>query len=215
MSPLSNAEKQARHRKKEALKRLVDQVYRETEGLGWEHGANGHAMLTQLKQLAELPSGWTDEDFDHAVERVNQLRIDLVSPNNDLDNDVYDVLGTFDYDGRKTPMRTRRIESQKSIEDTRHLASHIISALELSGLSNGEKAAALCEALRFVGRPLANERPVRKSNANIVCLSVLPPNYRRPDWFAEAFAEWIAYRLGEEGAMKDLGNSILNFKSRI
>ena len=212
MSPISNAEKQARHRKKEALQRLVDQVHRETEGCGWQHGANGPAMLAQLKQMAELPSGWTDEDFDHAVERVNQLRIDLVSRDNDLDIDVYDVLGTFDYEGRKTPMRTRRLESQKAIENTRQLASHIISALELSGLSNGEKAAALCEAMRFVGRPLANERPVPKSNANVVCLSVLPPNYRRPDWYAEAFAEWMAYRLGEDGAMKDLGKSILDFK---
>ena len=85
------------------------------------------------------------------------------------------------------------------------------SAIELTRLSNGERAAALLEAVRHVARSLANERPLRRSNAVTVCLSTLPPQYRRPEWFYDAFAEWLAYRLGEEGAKNDLGKKIVDF----
>ncbi|MGR3703785.1 MAG: hypothetical protein ACU0A4_17015 [Paracoccaceae bacterium] len=215
MSPLSNAEKQARHRKKEELQRFAEKCFREAQLGAFQHGANAIAMLAQIKQMADLPSGWTDEDYEMAVERIQQLRMDLINPNNDLDNDVHDALDTLE-EWRRVPDKAKfRKDTQKSIEDTRNLASHLISALELTSLSNGERAAALLEALRHVGRSLANERPLKRSDANTICLATLPPQYSRPDWFADSFAKYIAFRLGTQEAKDDLGQKILDYDFRI
>lgn len=209
--PISNAEKQARFRKKEELKKFADQCFREAQIGAFRHGAKGPALLAQLKSMAELPSGWTDEDLKRAVERIQQLRMDLVSPDNDLDNDVHDSRNSLEEFGRTPDPAKHRKETEQAIEDTRALAGHLISAVELAKLNNGERAAALMEAMRHVARSLANERPLHKSDANTVCLATLPPHYQRPDWFAEAFAEWLAYRLGFEEAKNDLGDKIINF----
>lgn len=211
MSPLNNAEKQARHRKKEELQRFAEQCFREAQLGAFQHGAKAPAMLAQIKQMADLPSGWTDEDYTQALERIQQLRMDLIDPGNDLDIDVHDTLGSFEEWGKAPNKGKHRKETQKAIEDTRNLASHLISAVELTALSNGERAAALLEALRHVGRSLANERPLRRSDANTVCLATLPPQYNRPDWFAESFAKYVAFRLGTEEAKNDLGQKLLNY----
>lgn len=209
MSPLSNAEKQARHRKKEELQRFAEQCFRDAQMGAFQHGANATAMLSQIKQMADLPSGWTKEDYEMAVERIQQLRMDLINPNNDLDNDVHDALDSFN-EWQKAPTKVR-VDTEKAIQETRNLASHLISAVELTNLSNGERAAAIVEALRHVGRSLANERPLRRSDANTVCLATLPPQYRRPDWFAESFAKYMAFRLGTEEAKDDLGQKIIEY----
>ena len=211
MSPLSNSEKQARHRKKEELQRFAEQCFREAQLGAFQHGANAPAMLAQIKQMADLPSGWTDEDYEMAVERIQQLRMDLINPNNDLNIDVHEALGTFEEWGRAPDKAKFRKDTDKAVQETRNLASHLISAVELTSLSNGERAAALLEALRHVGRSLANERPLRRSDANTVCLATLPPQYRRPDWFAESFAKYLAFRLGTEEAKDDLGQKILDY----
>ena len=211
MSPISNAEKQARHRRKEELRKHAELCFREAQMGAPRHGANGPAMLAQIRQMAELPSNWTDDDFELAVERIQQLRMDLINPGNDLDNDVHDTRDSFEEWGRAPDKAKHRKETHKAIEDTRNLASHLISAVELTALSNGERAAALIDALRHVGRSLANERPLRRSDANTVCLAILPPQYRRPDWFAESFAKYIAFRLGTVEAKNDLGQKILDY----
>lgn len=215
MSPLSNAEKQARHRKKEELQRFAEQCFREAQLGAFRHGANATAMLAQIKQMADLPSGWTNEDYEMAVERIQQLRMDLINPNNDLDIDVHDALDTLEEWRRVPDKATFRKATQKTIEETRNLASHLISALELTSLSNGERAAALLEALRHVGRSLANERPLKRSDANTICLATLPPQYSRPDWFVDSFAKYIAFRLGSQEAKDDLGQKILDYDFRI
>ena len=215
MSPLSNAEKQARHRKKEDLKRFAERCFRQAQiGAPFKHGVDAPAMLAQLKALAELPSGWTDEDLTIAGERIQQLYVDLINPGYELENDVDAARGWSEEFKRTSVPHKAMKENLRAIEDTRALASHLISALELTHLSNGERAAALMEAMRHVARSLANERPLRRSAANTVCLLSLPPQYRRPDWFSESFAEWIAHRIGEEEATKDLGQKIINNVSK-
>lgn len=208
MSTLSNAEKQARFRKKEELKKFADQCSREAQLGLFQHGAEGPAMLAQIQSIADLPSGWTDEDYDLAVQRIHQLKMELISPNNDLSNDIYDARGVFD-EGRTRPLRELRLETDQAIADTRALADHLISAIELTDLGHAERGAAVLEALRHVARSLANERPLRRSDSNIVCLSILPPHYSRPDWFAEAFADWFSYRLGNDARKDEVAEKLL------
>lgn len=212
MPPLTNAEKQARFRKKEELQKFADRCFREAQLGAFQHGAKGPALLAQIKSLAELPSGWTDEDLERAVERIQQLWGDLVNPDHELSNDVHEGRGSMEEFARTPDPAKHMKDTQEAIENTQALAAHLISAVELTDLSNSERAAALMEAMRHVARSLANDRPLRKSNANTVCLATLPPHYQRPDWFPEALTRWLAFRLGDENAKADLGKRLLNFR---
>jgi hypothetical protein len=60
---ITNSEKQARFRKKEVLKRGVEQIFRE-----WQMHPTGSRIPAEdvvelLEKASELPAGWTDEDY--------------------------------------------------------------------------------------------------------------------------------------------------------
>ena len=70
--PISNAEKQARYRKKEELRKYADQVFRECQMVlqrGYSH-TRPSEVEAQLGVAAELPAGWTDQDLERAFKRV-------------------------------------------------------------------------------------------------------------------------------------------------
>lgn len=211
MPPKSNAEKQARFRKKEDLKKHVNQRHREAQSVIMVFGANEYAMLAQLQSVADLPSGWTDEDLARAYERAERIFFDLASANNDLPHDVFDAHDVMNNPSRKQNPTKYRKEHEKRVEDTQALAAHLISALELTDLGSCEKAAALAEAMRHVARTLIDETPLHCSSANLLCLATLPQHYQRPDWFNASLAKWISQQLGSEEAKNDLGQKILNF----
>jgi len=99
---------------------------------------------------------------------------------------------------------------EKSISKTRALASHLISALELSALSNSEQAAAIMETVRHVGRATASSADIAKSEAILVCLTSLPSHYDRPDWFLDSLAKWLANRLGKK-LVRELGKRLADY----
>ncbi|KZK91846.1 hypothetical protein PsAD46_01373 [Pseudovibrio sp. Ad46] len=211
MPPISNAEKQARFRKKEDLKKHVNRRISEAQLAIFSLGDNEKTKLSQLKNLENLPSGWTDEDLVHAYEHIERIFFDLVEPDNALSVDVFDGRNEMGKFPKGSNARKRRIELEEATNDTRALASHLISALELAKLGSSEKAAALAEAMRHVARTLVDDKPLHFSDANLLCLATLPPHYRRPDWFNASFAKWISYRLGRDEAKNDLGEKIISY----
>jgi hypothetical protein len=198
--PISNAEKQARFRKKEELKKFKDQVFKEWQlGMGFRpHQETPEEILALLNEAASLPSGWSEEDFERAWHRIGQLRFDFLSPQDDLMKDVMDGAGSFEEFARTNDPGKIHSDTKESISKTRALASHLISALELSALSNSERAAAVMEAVRHVGRATANSADISRSDAMIVCQASLPSYYDRPVWFLEFLTKWLSDRLGEE-----------------
>ena len=211
--PISNAEKQARFRKKQELKKFKDQVFKE-----WQLRMGFHPrretpdeILALLEEAASLPSGWNEEDFDRALHRIDQLYFDFVSPRDDLMKDVIEGAGRFEEFGSTPDPIKHFSDTEESISKTRALASHLISALELSALSNSERAAAVMEAIRHVGRATANSADMAKSDAMIVCQASLPSYYDRPDWFLDSLTKWLANRLDEE-LVHELGKRLADFQ---
>ena len=89
-------------------------------------------------------------------------------------------------------------ENKKAERDTIALAGHLVSALELSQLRNEDRAAALMEAVRHVGRALANSSSAGQSDAMAVCLAAVNPHYERPDWFTRRLADSLRSRLDDD-----------------
>jgi hypothetical protein len=211
--PISNAEKQARFRKKQELKKFKDRVFKELQlnmGFG-PRRKTPDQILALLEEAASLPSGWNEEDIDRAWHRINQLHFDFMSPQDDLMKDVMDGAGSFEEFARTADPVKHFSDTDESISRTRTLASHLISALELSALSSSERAAAVMEAIRHVGRAAANSADMAKSDAMILCQASLPSYYDRPDWFLDSLTKWLADRLGEE-LVYELGKRLADFQ---
>ena len=111
---------------------------------------------------------------------------------NDIDGDRASYLAELD----KSPDPFKFHAGNKAaIEDAWALASHVISALKISNCNDAGRAAALMKALRFVGRSLLS-REIHCSQATVLCLASIGPQYDRPEWFAEKLADTISAQAG-------------------
>ncbi|GMO50468.1 MAG: hypothetical protein Pg6C_14310 [Treponemataceae bacterium] len=211
MELLSNAEKQARFRQKEALKRYADKVVQEMMIFqGSFKTKDFGAIKSAVDAAIELPSGWTDEDYQNAKNRLEQLLLERYDNPHQLENDVKEGRNSWnEFKTTPDPMKFMK-EDEEVLENTRKLAAHIISALELSKCGISEQSAALMEAVRFVGRLLVSSRKLPKSNATAMCMASMGPQYNRPDWFAERLTETLARNLGED-LSRDIGRRLAEF----
>lgn len=209
--PISNAEKQARFRKKEQLNKHVSQVSRDCQFIA---GSKPYLRRTfgdldsQLREAASLPSGWTDEDLLRAHTRVQNIHGDVLGAVDQVGADVQEGR-----DARQAFMTSPNpkkwlADNKKAEHDTISLAGHLVSALELSQLPNEERAAALMEAVRHVGRSLANSSSNGHSAATAVCLAAVNPHYERPDWFVDRLANWLRLRVDDD-TRKALGERLV------
>jgi hypothetical protein len=202
MTQLSNADKQTRFRKKEQLKRRANNIFREWQlklsTCKWK-SITPQDVQRSLDKVIDLPSGWTDKDYECAEKTLEQFHIDLSFAVDQLKNDVdagWNSLMT-------TSDPAKYISDNKAaIENARALAAHLISALKLSNCNDADQAAALMEALRFVGRSLVNNRDISCSHANTMCLASIGPQYNRPEWFAEQLANTLRWQIDKSLALQ-------------
>ena len=201
--PISNAEKQARFRKKEELNKYVDQVFRECQMAlprGYSH-TRPSEVAAHLRAAAELPAGWTDQDLERAFKRVENVRLDVFGTGDPIGNDIHDGRNAREEFMKSPNPQKWMADIEKAKRDAFALAGHLISGLELSQLRNEDQAAALMEAVRHVGRALANSNLEGQSDAMAVCLAAVNSHYERPEWFIERFANWLRFRLDDDSRM--------------
>jgi len=211
---ITNAQKQVRFRKKQKLMKYKDDAYKEWQlkmnfGPRRETPSQVHALL---EKATKLPSGWTDKDIEKAWDRINKIRIEFMHPQDDLKKDVDDGAGwtTEAMISASDEVLSKAVsDAKKSLPKVIALSQHLISALELSGLSNSGQAAAIMEAVRYVGRAAMSSGDMAKSNAMVVCHASLTINNDRPDWFVDSLVSWLGSRLGKEG-INELGRRLLD-----
>lgn len=205
---ITNTEKQARFRKKETLKRGAEQIFREwqTHPTG-SHMSDGE-VLGLLEKAYELPTGWTDQDYENAVKRLEQLRLDFLTNSRDLSNDVHKARST-DPETGQVRFRPGMVDQARLDTEIAHeLARHLISAVKLSKATDVASAAAIMEVVRSVARDMIVSAEVSRSFATASCLAALPQYLDRPEWFVEEFADLLKDRLGNELSRK-LGTALL------
>jgi hypothetical protein len=209
--PMSNTQKQARFRKKEQLSKYVAEVAHECRFLA---GSKIYLQRTlgnldqRLRKAAELPNGWTDEDLARAGVRVRNIYGDVLGAVDLLAGDVEAGRDSLDPFIDSSNPRKWLADKEKAERDTIALAEHLVSALELSRLSNEERAAALLETLRHMGRSLGNSASIGRSMATAVCLGSVNRHYERPDWFVAELETWLSRNL-DEATRKSLGARLI------
>ena len=212
MSTISNSEKQSRFRKKETLKHKADDVFREWQIRSWNNiTRTPEEVRAFLDNVSNLPSGWTNEDYQRAEKNLGQFYLELYDNPHQLENDVYCGMN-FIEEFKTTPDPTKLMnDEKKAVEKAHLLAAHLVSALKLSGCTNSEQSAAIMEVVRFIGRSLNTELEIPKSNATSICLASIGPQYERPEWFTEKLTETLAWNIGKDISIK-VGDSLKNFK---
>lgn len=210
MEQNSNAEKQARYRKKEQLRRQADQILRKWQLEPWKHHLKSLQEIHHLIESAiKLPSGWTDEDYSNAEKKLYHVYSEIVSPVNQLSTDLHENRNAILESINPYDLPKINADIKKAEEDTNLLASHIISALKLSDCSDADQAAALIEVMRFVGRNLTNNREIPCSSATTMCLATINPICARPTWFAQKLASTLSKLIHPE-IIREVGRYLVN-----
>lgn len=208
---ITNSEKQARFRKKEVLKRGVEQIFRE-----WQMHPTGSRIPAEdvvelLEKASELPAGWTDEDYQWAVNRLEQLRLDLLTNAHDLSNDVNVAHSTDPKTGQVRFKPGMVDQARNDVEAGHELARHLISAIRLSKCSEVATTAAIMEVVRHVARDLVLSPEVPRSRATTVCLAALPQSSDRPEWFVDEMLNMLRDRLGNN-LCRQIGSKMISGK---
>lgn len=201
MPPISNADKQDRFRRKELLKRHADRIYRQWEfSIGrFKETRTPQEVRHALEKAVELPDSWTETDYKSAATKLGQYELDLVSAVDQISNDVDGDWASHSTKFMTTTDPAKFIADNKAaIIKAKALATHLISALTLSGCEDADQAAALMEAVRFVGRSLAGSKEIRRSKATAICLASVGPQYDRPKWFAKQLADTISDQIDKD-----------------
>ena len=197
----TNQEKQERFRKKEYLKKISDEIFRDWQLLGWrEFQKDPKTVKMELEKIADLPSGWNDADYEQALKAFQIFSDELYSGNPYLlQNDVY--AGRDSVCAPMTsPDATRLIREQKNaVWQAKKLVSHINSAMDLSGGIASDNAAVVMELARNTGLSLLKERITPKSKAAAICLLMTNPLQKKPDWLIDELAVILKEQLGENG----------------
>lgn len=211
MSPISNADKQLRFRQKEQLKRHADNVFRQ-----WQSSIARYRQLRSpeevrhaLDKAVELPSSWTEEDLQYALKKLGQCHLDLVSSVDQISNDVNGDWASSSIEFTTTSDPLKLIADNKTaIQNAKDLAAHFISALRISNCNDADQAAAIMEAVRFVGRSLTSNRDIRRSEATTMCMASIGPQHDRPEWFAEQLADTIGRQV-DKSIAREVGQRLI------
>lgn len=213
MTQISNAEKQARFRKKEQLKRETDKIFYLWVGspMRYRFSKRTEAEVRHaLDEAIALPSDWKEEDYEGAKKKLGQYYLDLTSSVDQIANDVDGDRASHLIQLDKSPDPFKfHADHKAAIEDVWALASHIISALKLSNCNDAGRAAALMEAVRFVGRSLVSNREIHCSQSTALCLASIGPQYDRPAWFAEKLVDTIRQQINPSLA-REVGQRFMN-----
>ena len=197
----TNQEKQERFRKKEYLKKVADKIFRDWQFLGWRNSQKEpKEVKMELEKIAHLPSGWSDADYDQALKAFQIFSDELYSGNPHLlQNDICAGRDSV-CDPMTSPDGVRLIREQKNaVCQAKKLVSHINSAMDLSGGIASDNAAVVMELSRNAGLSLLKERNVPKSKATAICLLMVNPQQKKPEWLLDELAVILKEQLGEDG----------------
>ena len=197
----TNQEKQERFRKKEYLKKVADKIFRDWQFLGWRNSQKDPKdVKLELEKIADLPSGWSDADYDQALKAFQIFSDELHSGNPYLlQNDIYAGRDSV-CNPMTSPDSVRLIREQKNaVLQAKKLVSHINSAMDLSGGVASDNAAVVMELARNAGLSLLKERIVPKSKAAAICLLMTNPLQKEPEWLLDELAVILKEQLGEDG----------------
>lgn len=176
---LTNNEKQIRHKKLEELKKFGNEVLLRlifmNDGFNRTSERTNEEIKNEIENLVNLPSGWTDDDFNSAIRKLNNYMNDTVDNPHLMNNDI--ASGHPINEPNFNMMNYKKIE-YKAPEVVRNIKS----TLKLSELNTSDQIAVISEVMRQLAKELLNENKIPKTFANATALSLIGHQYDKPEW---------------------------------
>ncbi len=196
---LTNNEKQIRHKKLEALKKygneVLVQLFFMNNGIDCPIEKSNEEIKAEIESIVNLPAGWTDEDYDLAIQKIRNMNVTALCNPHLMNNDI-GYRGRI-FEPNITGFEIRRIE-YKAAEVVRN----ILSTLKLSELNKSDQIATIAEVMRRLAVELLSEKSKPATFANATALSLIDANYEKPEWVNEILAQNLYIQNGKENAEK-------------
>ncbi len=207
---LTNNEKQIRHKKLEALKKygndvLVQLIFMNS-GISRPIEKSNEEIKAEIDSIVNLPSGWTDEDYDLAIQKIRNMNITALSNPHLMNNDI-------NYRERIFEENFSGIEIRGIEYKAAEVVRNIQSTLKLSELKKTDQIAAVAEVMRRLAVELLSEKIKPKTFANATALSLIDQNYEKPDWVCEVLAQNLYVQNGADKA-DEIAKALKNPKLR-
>ena len=196
---LTNNEKQIRHKKLEALKKYGNDVLVQllfmNNGINRPREKSNEEIKAEIESIVNLPSGWTDEDYDLAIQKIRNMNVTALCNPHLMNNDINYRSRIFE--PNISGIEIRRVESKAA-----EVVRNILSTLKLSELSKSDQIAAVAEVMRRLAVELLSEKSKPVTFANATALSLIDSNYEKPEWVNEILAQNLYIQNGKENAKK-------------
>lgn len=194
---LTNNEKQIRHKKLEALKKYGNEVLVQllflNSGINQPIEKSNEEIKSEIESIVNLPSGWTDEDYEMAIKKLRNMNIRVLENPNLMNNDINGARSICSSDFDVWEIRKAEYKAAEVVRN-------IKSTLKLSELKITDQVAAIAEVMRFLGVELLDEKKVPVTFANATALSLINQNYEKPDWTWEVLAQNLYIQNSKENA---------------
>ena len=194
---LTNNEKQIRHKKLEALKKYGNEVLVQlifmNNGINRPIEKSNEEIKAEIDNIVNLPSGWTDEDYNLAVQKIRNMNITALSNPHLMNNDINGARSIYD-------TNFDVYEVKKAEYKAAEVVRNIKSTLKLSELKVTDQVAVIAEVMRFLGIELLNEKKIPVTFANATAFSLIDQNYEKPDWTWEVLAQNLYVQNSKENA---------------
>ncbi len=194
---LTNNEKQIRHKKLEALKKygneVLVQLFFMNDGINRPIEKSNEEIKAEIDSIVNLPSGWTDEDYNLAIQKIRNMNITALSNPHLMNNDINGARSIFDSNFDTWEVRKAEYKAAEVVRN-------IKSTLKLSELKVTDQVAVIAEVMRFLGVELLNEKKVPVTFANATALSLIDQNYEKPDWTWQVLAQNLYVQNSKEKA---------------
>lgn len=194
---LTNNEKQMRHKKLESLKKYGNEVLVQllfmNSGINQPIEKSNEEIKSEIESIVNLPSGWTDEDYNLAIKKIRNMNIRVLENPHLMNNDINRARSIYDSD-------FNTLEVHKAEYKAAEVVRNIKSTLKLSELKITDQIAAIAEVMRFLGVELLDEKKVPITFANATALSLIDQNYEKPDWTWKILAHNLYIQNSKEKA---------------
>lgn len=176
---LSNNEKQVRHKKLEALKKYGNEVLLRlvisNSGIARNYEKSNEELKAEIDELVNLRSGWTDEDYEAAVKKIESLLHGIYENPRLLHNDIHAARNIMDPNFNINELGRAEYKASET-------ARSIKSILKLPELTKSDQIAVVAEVMRQLARELLVERNIPITFANATAFSLIGHQYAKPEW---------------------------------
>ena len=203
---LTNNEKQIRRKQLEALKKYGNDVLLHlilsNSQIRGEYNKSNEELKAEIDNIVNLPNGWTDEDYQTATKKIENLLNETYENPHLLHNDINAARNIMNQHFDMNELRRAECKASET-------ARNIKSILKLPELTKSDQIAVVAEVMRQLARELLMERNIPITFANATAFSLIGHQYAKPTWVCNILARNLHTQCSREftdNLIKELQN---------